>query len=157
MVPECFTGKRRKWLYSISHEAIGGVGVQSEHERDEQVMCIPERLEGLLAYPMMCRGVHKKHTHQHNMAGDASSLRIVDLYSGFRPDLVPLDVEEVDIMGTYVDNREDQEGVSALAVKPLRLIQGQKPKFRSDESQQIPAHWEQYEQCVDRQHQSSSS
>ena len=83
---------------------------------------------------MMCRGIHKKHTQQHDMTGNASGLCVMDFYGSFRPNLVPLDIEEVDIMGTHVDDGEEQDRISALAVKPLRLIQREKLEFRSNES-----------------------
>lgn len=56
------------------------------------------------------------------MASDATGLGIVDFHCSFGPDHVSLNIEEVDIMRTDVDNGEDQERVSALAVKPLRLV-----------------------------------
>ena len=34
------------------------MGVESEEERDEEVMSVPESLVGLLAYFGMCSGVH---------------------------------------------------------------------------------------------------
>lgn len=74
------------------------------------------------------------------MAGNATGLRIVDLHRSFRPDLGPLHVEKVDIMCRNMDNGEEQDGVCALAVKPLRLIQRQEPDFRSNEAQKIAAH-----------------
>ena len=111
--------KRRKRLCSISDEAIGCVSIHSQQEWDEEVMCVPERLERLLAYPVMCCGVHEQHTEQHDMAGDATRLGIVDLHCGFRPNLVALDVEEVNVMCGDVNDREEQEGVGALAVEPL--------------------------------------
>lgn len=145
MFPEGFAGKRRKGILGISNETVGCVSVHSQQEWDEEVMCVPERLERLLAYAVMCRGVHEEHTQQHDMASDATRLRIVDLHGGFRPNLVPLDVEEVDVMCTDVKNGEKQERVSALAVEPLRLVQGEESEFRANESQQIPAHRQQYE------------
>jgi hypothetical protein len=83
------------------------------------------------------------------MASDATRLRIVDLHGCFRPNLVPLDVEEVDVVCTDVNNGEKQERVGALAVEPLRLVQGEEFEFRTNESQQIPAHWQQYEQYIE--------
>ena len=119
VLPERFAGERRVWLHSISDEAVGCVSVHSKEEWDEEVMCVPESLERLLAYPMMCCGVHEEHTQQHDVASNAAGLCIVDLYRRLRPDLVALHVEEVDIMCRDVENGEEQEAVRALAVKPL--------------------------------------
>jgi hypothetical protein len=83
------------------------------------------------------------------MASDAAGLRIVDLHRSFGPDLVSLNVEKVDIMCSDVENGEEQDGVGALPVKPLRLIQRQESDFRSNNPQQIPAHWQQYKQTID--------
>ena len=148
MGPEGLAGKRRKGILGISNEAVGCVSVHSQQEGDEEVMCVPERLERLLAYAVMRCGVHEEHTQQHDMASDATGLRIVDLNGRFRPKRIPLDVEEVDVVCTDVNNGEKQESVSALAVEPLRLVQGEKSEFRTNESQQIPAHWQQYEQYI---------
>jgi hypothetical protein len=133
--PEGLASKRRKGILGISNEAVGCVGVHSQQEGDEEVMCVPERFERLLAYAVMGRGVHEENTQQHDMASDATRLRIVDLHGGFRPNLVPLDIEEVDVMCTDVKNGEKQERVSALAVEPLRLVQGEESEFRTNESQ----------------------
>jgi hypothetical protein len=141
MGPEGFASKRRKGILGISNEAAGCVSVHSQQERDEEVMCVPECLERLLAYAVVCRGIHEEHTQQHDMASDATRLRIVDLHGGFRPNLGPLDIEEIDVMCTDVSNGENQERVSALAVEPLRLVQGKESEFRTNEPQQIPAHW----------------
>lgn len=141
MGPEGLAGKRRKGVCGIPNEAVGCVSVHSQQERDEEVMRVPERLERLLAYAVMCRGVHEEHTQQHDMTSDATRLRIVDLHGRFRPNLAPLDIEEVDVMCSDVKNGEKQERVSALAVEPLRLVQRKESEFRTNESQQIPAHW----------------
>ena len=83
------------------------------------------------------------------MASDATCLRIVDFHRGFWTKQVSLNVEEIDVMSRDVDDGEEQHRVSTLAVEPLRLIQGQESDFRSNESQEIPAHWQQYEQYID--------
>jgi hypothetical protein len=35
VIPKGFAGKRREWLYSVSHEAVGCVRVQPKQEWDE--------------------------------------------------------------------------------------------------------------------------
>ena len=68
--------------------------VQTQHKRDEQVMRVPERLEGLLPDLRMRGRIHEEHAQEHDVAGDAAGLRIVDLESDLWPNLGFLDVEE---------------------------------------------------------------
>lgn len=70
-------------------------------------MGIPEGLEGLLSNAMMGGRVHQKHAKQHDVAGDATGLGIVNLESGDGANLRLLNVEEVDIMGCGVDDGEE--------------------------------------------------
>jgi hypothetical protein len=140
MIPKRLAGEGGEWLDRVAHKAISRVGVQSQQEWNEEVMCVPERFERLLPYPVVCRGVHEKHTQQHNMAGDAAGLRIVDFHRGFGPDLVSLNIEEIDIVCRHVGNGEEQDSVRALAVEPLRLVQRQEPDLGPNKPQDIPAH-----------------
>ncbi len=57
------------------------------------------------------------------MAGNATSLSIMDLNSRDRSNLGLLHVEEVDIMSRYVNTGEDEKSVGALSVEPLRLVE----------------------------------
>ena len=43
------------------------------------------------------------------MAGDAASLRVVNLDSSLGPDLATLHVEEIDVVGEDVDAGEDKQ------------------------------------------------
>lgn len=72
MVPESLTRKRGYRIGCISHETTRSVGVQSQKERNKQVVCIPEGFESLLANPMVGGGVHQHHTKKHDMAGDTT-------------------------------------------------------------------------------------
>ncbi len=74
------------------------MGVQSEHEWNEQMMGVPERLERLLANLMVRSGVHEKHAKEHDMACDASNFCVMNLDSGDLSDLRSLNVEEAAVV-----------------------------------------------------------
>ena len=57
MVPERLSGEGRVGLSSVSHETSSGMGVERQHEDDEQMMGVPEGLEGLLADLGVCPAV----------------------------------------------------------------------------------------------------
>jgi hypothetical protein len=59
--PEVTMVEWREWFNSISYKAPCSMGVQAQHERDEQVMGIPERLEALLSDLCVGRCVHQQH------------------------------------------------------------------------------------------------
>lgn len=94
VIPEWFACERREWIYAVSHEAASGVGIHGEEEWDEEVMCVPEGLERLLTDAGVRSGVHEEHTQEHDMAGDATSLGIVDLYRKLWSNLRFLNIEE---------------------------------------------------------------
>ena len=62
MCPEIGLIEWREWNSGVTNEASGGVGVETEHERDEEVVSVPEGLEGLLADLVVSGGVHQDHT-----------------------------------------------------------------------------------------------
>lgn len=74
VIPEIGTGKWRERCSRVADEAPGGVSVHAQQEWDEQVMRVPERLERLLAYPVMGSGVHQHHAKQHDVTGNATGL-----------------------------------------------------------------------------------
>lgn len=63
----------------ITDEAPSGVGVESDHEEEGQVVSIPECLEALLADLMVRRGIHYEHYEKHEVSSDATGLGIMDL------------------------------------------------------------------------------
>ena len=99
------------------------MGIHAKQEWNEQVVRIPESLEGLSSYTVMSRGVHQKHAQKHDMSSDAACLGVVYLYRSFWSKLVLLDVEEVDVVSRYVDNSEEQYCIGDLPVEPLSFIQ----------------------------------
>lgn len=94
MLPELLASERREGQSSVPHEAPNCVGVQSEEKGNKQVVGVPERLEGLLANPVMGGRVHQEHAKEHDMASDTTWLGVVDLDGCHWPDLCLLDVEE---------------------------------------------------------------
>lgn len=72
MVPELLTRKRGYRIGCISHETTRSVGVQSQHEGNKQVVCIPEAFESLLADTMVGSGIYQHHAEKHDMAGDTA-------------------------------------------------------------------------------------
>lgn len=106
VVPEQISRKRRVGLGCISHEATGSVSVHGQQEGNEQVMGVPEGLVGLSTDLGVGGGEHQQHAQHHDVAGDTARLSIMDLHRGLRPQLVLLDVEEVDVMCQDVDAGE---------------------------------------------------
>lgn len=74
------------------------MGVESQEERNEQVVGVPKGLERLLTDTGVSSGIHEHHAEEHHMASNATGLGVVDLQSSDRTDLPQLDVVEVDIM-----------------------------------------------------------
>lgn len=125
VIPERLAGKRRVRIDRVSDEAARSMCVHAQQERDEEVMRVPEGLERLPSYPMMSCGVHQKHTQEHDMSSDATSLCVVDLDCCFGPNLIPFDVEEVDVVSADMDAGEGEHRISNLPMEPLRLIEWQ--------------------------------
>jgi hypothetical protein len=72
------------------------MGIHSEEEGDEQVMRVPEGLEGLLTDLCMRSRIHQKHTEKHDVSCDTTCFGVVDLDGCDFSDLSPLDIEETD-------------------------------------------------------------
>lgn len=82
------------------------MGVHSEEERNEQVMCVPESLKRLLTDLCVSSRVHEKHAQEHDMPRDATSFGVVDLNGCNFSDLSLLDVEEADSISRISVNQE---------------------------------------------------
>lgn len=59
MLPEDISSEGGERVGGITDEATNGMSVQSEEERNEQVVRIPESLEGLLTNAVVRSGIHK--------------------------------------------------------------------------------------------------
>lgn len=53
--------------------------IKPDHEKERQMVCVPERLKALLANLVMSSCVHDKHDQKHEVARDAARLRVMDL------------------------------------------------------------------------------
>ena len=123
------------------------MGVEGEKERYEEVVGVPERFVGLLAYSNVRGREHHEHAEQHDMTRNTASLGVVDLHSGLGSYLISFDIEEavdvsealdmnasrhsLDVMGTSMHTSPKEQRVSHLSVKPLRFIQRQPSYLRS--------------------------
>lgn len=67
------------WDCGVTDEASSGVAVEADHEEEGKVVGVPEGLEALVADLVVRRGIHEDHDEKHEVTGDASRLRIVDL------------------------------------------------------------------------------
>jgi hypothetical protein len=61
MVPKSLPRKWGDWFWSVSHEATSCMCVEGQQKRNEQVVRVPESLEGLLSNTMVGSGIHKHH------------------------------------------------------------------------------------------------
>ena len=95
--PEVGAGEGGVGEFGVAHEAAGGVGVEGEEEGDEEVVRVPECFERLLPDLGVGGGVHEEHAEEHDVAGDAADLGVVDLDRGDGADLGLFDVEEAGI------------------------------------------------------------
>jgi hypothetical protein len=75
------------WVDGVANEASSGMGPKTDHEKEREVMGVPESLETLVTNLVMGGCVHEEHDEEHEMASDATRLRIMDLQSNFPADL----------------------------------------------------------------------
>ena len=94
MIPEGRAGERRVRKLGVPDEASGGMGVESEKERDKQMVSIPECFVGLLADSYVRGSEHHKHAEEHDMTRYAPDLGVVYLHCCLRSYLVSFNIEE---------------------------------------------------------------
>lgn len=87
MIPEVLLVERRKWLSSITHEAIGSVCIHGQEEWNEEMVSVPESFERLFSDLCMCSRVHHEHTKEHDMACYSTCLIVMNLNSSLWPHL----------------------------------------------------------------------
>ena len=63
------------------------MSVETDHEEERKVMCVPESLEALVTNLSVRRGVDEHHDEQHEMTRDASRLSVVNILCSFLADL----------------------------------------------------------------------
>ena len=71
----------------VADEASSGMGVETNHEEEREVVSVPESFETLVADFVVRRGIHEDHDEKHEVASDASRLRVVDVQGDLRTDL----------------------------------------------------------------------
>jgi hypothetical protein len=62
------------------------VSVEGDHEKERQMVSVPEDFKGLFANLVVGSAVHDHTDEKHEMTSDASRLRIVDLQCKLRSD-----------------------------------------------------------------------
>ena len=72
-------GRDEVWVDGVTNEAAGGVGVETDHEEEGEVVSVPERFEALVTDLLVCGRVHEHHDEQHEVAGDTTWLGVVNL------------------------------------------------------------------------------
>ena len=71
----------------VTDEASGGMGVETDHEEERKVVRVPESLEALVADLVVRGRVHEHHDEQHEVAGDAARLPVVNILGSFDANL----------------------------------------------------------------------
>ena len=103
MIPERLSCKGRVGVQTVADETSSSMGVESQQEGDEQMVRVPEGLEGLCSNPVVCRGIHQEHAQKHNVASDPASLSVVNLHCRHGTKLVSFDIEEAVDCGQRID------------------------------------------------------
>jgi len=147
----------REWRNAVSHETSRCMGVEAQHEDDEQMVGVPKGLEALLADHFVRSCIHEQHTQQHDMTSDATCLSVVDIQCRLRADLRFFYVKEVDVVRSDMNDSEQEHGICCLSMQPLTFVQRQESNFWSDYSQNSSAHRKQDEPSIKSQYQSRTS
>lgn len=74
-------------IHGISHETASGMGIQTNHEEECEMMSVPKRFEALLADFVVGGGVHQNHNKEHKVSRNATRLRVVDVKCPLSPNL----------------------------------------------------------------------
>jgi hypothetical protein len=75
------------WICRITDETTSSVCVKADEEEERKVMSVPESFETLVAYLVVCSGIHENHDQEHKMTSDATRLCVMDLQCILRADL----------------------------------------------------------------------
>jgi hypothetical protein len=94
VVPVFLASERRDRSGCVADEAADGMSVETEQERNKEVVRVPEGFERLLSDLVVSRCVHKQHAQKHGVASHTTSLQIVNVKSIARTKLSPFDVVE---------------------------------------------------------------
>ena len=94
VLPVFSAGKGRDGVDGVADEAADGVGVKAEQKGNKEVVSVPKGLKRLLADLCVGGRVHEQHAEEHDVAGDAAGLLVVNVYSEAGAQLGSFDVEE---------------------------------------------------------------
>ena len=70
------------WIDGIADEAACGVRVERDEEEEGEVVGVPKGLEALVTNLVVSGGVDEEHDEEHEVAGDAASLGVVNVEGG---------------------------------------------------------------------------
>lgn len=73
------------WVNGVPYKAATRMCVKADHEKECEMMCVPKHLKALMANFVMGCCVHDEHDQEHEVAGNATRLGIVDLLSSLFP------------------------------------------------------------------------
>lgn len=110
MVPELLAGKWGDRICCVPHETAGGVGVERQHERDEEVMCVPEGLKCLLPNTMMSGRIDQHHAEKHDMTCDTTRSREMNLDSQLVANVIFFDVVEAEAVSEVKSRQMEWPG-----------------------------------------------
>lgn len=137
------------WKSRSTYEAADGVGVETDHEEEGEMMSVPKRLEALLADFVVRSAVHDNHDEEHDMSGYSGRLAVVNVEGVSRSELTSLDIDKVDIMGGGMDHGPKCKGISHLAMEPNVLVGGEQPSHLwTNDTEDIPQHGDQNEESI---------
>ena len=72
----------------VTDETTGSMSVKAEHKKERKVMSVPECFEALGADFVMRGGVHEDQDEEHEVAGNATRLCVVNVEGLLRPDFL---------------------------------------------------------------------
>jgi len=137
------------WVDRVANEASGCVGVYSNHEEECKVMRVPENLESLLPNLVVGRGIHEHHDEEHEVASDATRLRVVNLLGCLLANLSALNIDEVDIVGSSMYHSPEGHRVGNLPVEPDIFIGREEPgDLGTDDADDIAQHGNENEATI---------
>lgn len=128
----------------VADEASSGMRVEANHEKECEVVGVPEGLKALVADLVVRSCVHEDHDEQHEMASNAAGLRVMNVKGSLRTNLCrdasdtetseelsrhtgAFHVEEVHVMRSGVNHSPECHRIRDLSVEPDVLVRGEEP------------------------------
>lgn len=151
-------GVREAGQGGSAHEAAGGVGVETDHEEEGEMMGIPKRFKALLADFVVGGTVHDYHDEEHDMAGDATGLLVVNVEGVSRTELATFDVDKVDIVRGGVDHGPESHRVRDLTMEPNVLVCREKPcHVWANDTDNVAEHRDEDEEAIDGEYETGTT